>query len=240
MRLTVKRMTGLSVIAWALGASFLSGGRAAAQSVDWPERWAAVLKDTDRFLAAGEPDRAHRILSALVREIVDASRPNDQADAQLAVAMTQLAVAEAAGGRTDDAVWNWHIAQNIVRDVAAGVDLGAYGEPGELLQRNSGCARALCPDDQQSLVAFDLEAARAGVSRRRSTICSRWHSCCSNRVGHDRPSAAAPGRAKAGRPFGLRDARRASRMAIRAKTEQPRPPVLRGLPVQLTGPNVSD
>jgi outer membrane biosynthesis protein TonB len=137
MRLTVKRMTGLSVIAWALGASFLSGGQAAAQSVDWPERWAAVLKDTDRFLAAGEPDRARRILSALVREIVDASRPNDQADAQLAVAMTQLAVAEAAGGRTDDAVWNWHIAQNIVRDVAAGVDLGAYGEPGELLRRNS-------------------------------------------------------------------------------------------------------
>jgi hypothetical protein len=75
--------------------SFLLGALAAAQSVDLQERWAGALKETDRFLVAGEPERARRILSQLVREIVEASRPSDQVDAR------------------------------------------AYGEPGELLRRNS-------------------------------------------------------------------------------------------------------
>ena len=117
--------------------SFLFCGVIFAQSVEWPERWATVLKDTDKFLVAGEPERARRILLELVREIIDASRPSDQTDALLAVAMTHVAVADAAMGRTEDALWNWDIAQNIVRDVGARADLGGYGEPGELLRRNA-------------------------------------------------------------------------------------------------------
>jgi Gram-negative bacterial TonB protein C-terminal len=126
-----------SIVARALVFSILFAAAASSQPIEWSERWAAVLTDTDKLLVAGEPERARRILSELVREIVEASRPSDQADALLAVALTQLAVAEAGTGHTEDAVWIWHMAQNIVRDVAARVDLGAYGEPGELLRRNA-------------------------------------------------------------------------------------------------------
>jgi hypothetical protein len=116
------------IIARALVLSILFGGAASSQPVEWPERWAAVLKDTDKLLVAGEPERVRRILTELVREIVEASRPSDQTDAVLAVALTQLAVAEDGIGHIEDAVWIWHMAQNIVRDIAARVDLGAYGE----------------------------------------------------------------------------------------------------------------
>ncbi|MEA2603028.1 MAG: hypothetical protein QOF89_4020 [Acidobacteriota bacterium] len=55
----------------------------------------------------------------------------------LAPAVARLALAEAGLGKQEDAVWHWHLAQNLDRSVLEGKALTAYGPPGELLARNS-------------------------------------------------------------------------------------------------------
>lgn len=54
----------------------------------------------------------------------------------LAPAVARLALAEAGLGRQEDAVWHWHLAQNLDRSVLEGKALTAYGPAGELLARN--------------------------------------------------------------------------------------------------------
>jgi len=54
----------------------------------------------------------------------------------LAKAVGRLAVAEAGLGREEDAVWHWHIAQNLDRAALPEKALATFGKAGELLARN--------------------------------------------------------------------------------------------------------
>ncbi|HEX4965796.1 MAG TPA: hypothetical protein VF173_33615 [Thermoanaerobaculia bacterium] len=54
----------------------------------------------------------------------------------LAPAVARLALAEAGMGRQDDAVWHWHLAQNLDRSVLEGKELAAFGTAGEILARS--------------------------------------------------------------------------------------------------------
>ncbi|HEX9945863.1 MAG TPA: energy transducer TonB [Thermoanaerobaculia bacterium] len=54
----------------------------------------------------------------------------------LAGAVARLALAEAGLGREEDALWHWHIAQNLDRAVLSEGPLAAYGKAGELLARH--------------------------------------------------------------------------------------------------------
>ena len=54
----------------------------------------------------------------------------------LAGAVARLAVAEAGMGREEDAVWHWHIAQNLDRAENPVAELATFGKAGELLMRH--------------------------------------------------------------------------------------------------------
>jgi len=54
----------------------------------------------------------------------------------LANAVGRLAVAEAGLGREEDAIWHWHIAQNLDRAALSEKALATFGKAGELLARN--------------------------------------------------------------------------------------------------------
>lgn len=107
----------------------------AGQRVEWSQRWTSLVKETQSLLEAGEAKRARRLLVPLLREVVEAERPSDDADARLAQVLTQLALAEAGDGATDEALWHWHIAQNVDRAVASS-DLSGYGNLGAALSAN--------------------------------------------------------------------------------------------------------
>ena len=117
--------------------SCISAGVAALprQAAEWPERWSAILKESRDRLTSGESQSARRMLSRLLKEVIEASLPSDRTDTLLADVLMQLALAEAGTGADDDAVWHWEIAQNIVRDVAS-ADLSAFGKPADLLTSN--------------------------------------------------------------------------------------------------------
>ena len=54
----------------------------------------------------------------------------------LAGAVARLAVAEAGLGREDDAVWHWHIAQNLAGAALSDKTLASFGKAGALLVRH--------------------------------------------------------------------------------------------------------
>ena len=94
------------------------------------DRWRRRLDDLDRRLRAGEWHRAAHLAERLIDDV------SDEADAGgsdlLAEAVAGLALAEAGLGRAADAVWSWHAAQNLARELAWR-DLSAYGAAGRLL-----------------------------------------------------------------------------------------------------------
>jgi hypothetical protein len=51
-------------------------------------------------------------------------------------AVARLAVAEAGMGREEDAIWHWHIAQNLDRAENPAAELATFGKAGELLTRH--------------------------------------------------------------------------------------------------------
>jgi hypothetical protein len=152
----------LRVIAVLMTVSSMGAAASPGQSVDWPERWDAVLKESQGRLEAGESKAARHMLSRLLSDVLETSPPSDRTDRLLADVLTQLALAEAGDGANDDAVWHWAIAQNIVRDVAL-ADLAPFGRPADLLTSN------VCPRPQNSVhnrrVVHPLRRSRSDKSR---------------------------------------------------------------------------
>jgi len=107
----------------------------AGQSVERSERWSAALAETQSVLESGDAKRARRMLAALLRDVLDTPRPSEESDERLGQVLTQLALAEAGDGAAEDAIWHWHIAQNVDRSVAHS-DLSRYGGSGATLLAN--------------------------------------------------------------------------------------------------------
>lgn len=114
------------------------------------EEWAATLDQTSALLRDAHFDEARTRLERLKRSMLERIGPGEPADRLFAIVLGQLAVAQAGSGRRDEAIWSWHIAQNIfpaVRDV----DLSGYGAAGEILTNNILPARPeKCPPKRAS------------------------------------------------------------------------------------------
>jgi TonB family protein len=98
-----------------------------------PERvgsWRRRLETLEGTLRAGEWEAAAPLAGVLADEIAAAA---GQGGSDLLAAATMgLALADAGRERTDDAVWNWHLAQNLAHELRW-ADLSVYGAAGELL-----------------------------------------------------------------------------------------------------------
>lgn len=107
----------------------------AAQPVSSLKQWEASLNQTSQMLANGEFAPARERLLTLANEIADSISASGNAGRLLASALVQLAVAEVAGGDSEDGIWYWQIAQNIdplVKDR----ELSGYGAPGDVLRKH--------------------------------------------------------------------------------------------------------
>lgn len=91
----------------------------------------------DRFAAIDDQLRRGEWIAArdAVLPLIEAARTRLEAS-EMAGAVARLALAEAGMGQTEDALWHWHVAQNLDRSVLSPEALAAFGPPGELLARH--------------------------------------------------------------------------------------------------------
>lgn len=95
-----------------------------------PEDVQRRLERIDQLLRGGEWEKAR---SLAVRSVDAIQRDRRLRWNGLAEAMARLALAEAALGREEDALWHWSVAQNLDRRVLSADDLKPYGAAGALL-----------------------------------------------------------------------------------------------------------
>jgi hypothetical protein len=91
----------------------------------------ARLESIDRHLHKGEWEAAAQDAREAAAAACKSPFGRD-----LALPAARLAVAEAGLGREADAVWHWHVAQNLDPSPLSRDALRAFGPPGELLERN--------------------------------------------------------------------------------------------------------
>lgn len=86
----------------------------------------------DAKLRAGQWEVAHALAVEQVESARGTLRP-----AHLGGAVVRLAVAEAGLGRTEDAIWHWHVAQNLDRGALSAKALASFGDAGATLARHA-------------------------------------------------------------------------------------------------------
>lgn len=107
-----------------------------AQTASASDRWQSALDQSSDLLAKGRFAGAGDRLSRLTRDMADEITTPSERDRLFALALAQLAVAEAGEGKLADAIWHWQIAQNVHHD-ARTFDLTPYGKNTEVLASNS-------------------------------------------------------------------------------------------------------
>lgn len=99
------------------------------------ERWQQELEQTSQRLAAGHFAEARTDLLKLTRVMADTITTPSTAHSLFALALVQLAIADAGLGDVENAIWHWHIAQNI-HESARTFDLSRYGNATAVLRAN--------------------------------------------------------------------------------------------------------
>jgi hypothetical protein len=117
-----------------LSPSWLEAAPAAPTSEEVLARWQKALQSQNELLRQQEWRRAAKDARKLVEEMVEGVLAGEGSAQLLASAVAQQAVAEAGLGHQDEAVWLWHLAQNLDPGLRR-VTLGAYGPPGQALGR---------------------------------------------------------------------------------------------------------
>lgn len=97
-------------------------------------RWQKALQEQNQRLREQEWKRAAKDARELVEEMVEGVLAGEGSAKLLAAAVAQQAVAEAGLGHREEAVWLWHLAQNLDPELRR-VTLGAYGPVGQELAR---------------------------------------------------------------------------------------------------------
>ncbi len=100
-----------------------------------PEAWRTTIAEVDRKVLAGQWQAAEKTVRKLTREMALELSPRPANRQVLALVLILQAVAEAGLEREEDAVWHWHIAQNLDPSLRR-KRLSAYGAGGALLERH--------------------------------------------------------------------------------------------------------
>jgi hypothetical protein len=118
-----------------------SPSAAGAPGADWQPRTEAVIGQLQR----GEWAAAEAGSRSLLREMVAWIAGGEGASRSIALMTAFQAVAEAGLRREDDALWHWHIAQQIVPEISA-MKMGMFGAAGAVLlgqEPRRDCAAAV-------------------------------------------------------------------------------------------------
>lgn len=97
-----------------------------------PRTWDDRTEKSDVLLRQGDYVAAYKVTDRLLDEVGGYLRPHERSHAILGVVLAMQALAEAGTGRTEAALWHWHFAQSLHRDLRS-ADLSVYGAAGELL-----------------------------------------------------------------------------------------------------------
>ncbi len=100
------------------------------------EEFGRRLREVDALLAESESRRAYKKVSRVLDEMMDRFMSGPDVGRFLGVALVQRAVAAYQLGRTDEAIWHWYVARQILPEVA-GLRMTAYGAAGTFLKTQS-------------------------------------------------------------------------------------------------------
>ena len=129
-----KIFAGIETVLLAVGLALLTGGEALAGRAGLDAgKWWAEVEDVDAKLRAGKWKAGKRAAGKLAEDVLLSSWHDRELRRVLAELAFHQAAASANLGEKDDAVWFWHMAQNVdpkIRDK----DFAPYGEAGKLLR----------------------------------------------------------------------------------------------------------
>ena len=94
--------------------------------------WTKRLQEADAALKDGKGKKAEKIARLLARDMMDDILFGESAGQWMGTACLMRSLGAAQQGRAEEAVWYWHVAQNLYPTVR-GYDLSPYGEAGKLL-----------------------------------------------------------------------------------------------------------
>jgi TonB family protein len=100
------------------------------------EQFDRRLREVETLLAAGESRKAYKKVSRVLDEMTDRFISGPDVGRFLGVALVQRAVAAYQLGRTDEAIWHWYVARQMLPEVA-GLQMTAYGAAGTFLKTQS-------------------------------------------------------------------------------------------------------
>jgi hypothetical protein len=97
------------------------------------ENWDRDLKRVDQLLVEGEPKKAYRIVSSLLEEMANRFIGGPLVGEFLATGTVLRALAAYQMGNEDEALWHWHVANQLFPKVA-NLTMSAYGDAGPFLK----------------------------------------------------------------------------------------------------------
>jgi len=119
--------------------------------------WSDQLREAEDALRKGQGKKAERKAHLLATDMMDRILFGESAGQWIGTANLLRALGAAQQDKTEDALWYWHVAQQLNPAVAA-YDLSTYGPAGELLMAN-----ALRPPEFENLPRTD-SAEGSGIS----------------------------------------------------------------------------
>lgn len=97
--------------------------------------WTKRLEEADRNVRSGNGKKAVKITKLVARDMMDKILFGESAGQWLGTACLLRALGHAQQSDAGQAIWYWHVAQQLLPAVT-GYDLSPYGSAGELLQAN--------------------------------------------------------------------------------------------------------
>lgn len=97
--------------------------------------WTKMLQEAEAALKAGKGKNTEKISRLLARDMMDDILFGESAGQWLGTACLMRALGAAQQGKVEEAIWYWHVAQNLYPTVS-GYDLSPYGRAGEILMMN--------------------------------------------------------------------------------------------------------
>lgn len=99
------------------------------------DEWHDKMVRSTKALRAGDSARALKLSTSVVEDMVDSLGPGQEATLAFGTALTHRALALAGLGRSEEALWYWHIVLGLYPGFGRS-DLGSFGEPGAFLLAN--------------------------------------------------------------------------------------------------------
>ncbi len=99
--------------------AFMSLAASQSETQRTVDRWQRRIQQSSELLKAGSYEKALRIADDLVNEMVERLGPGDAETESFGIVLVHKALAHAGLGHEQEAIWYWHLAIDLYKDLAA-------------------------------------------------------------------------------------------------------------------------